>query len=668
MNLKLSPELFLEKAELTILVESLKKYGFVLDKQMSTEEFGIVKNSFIDPNFDYFKIIATADNNKFRIREGWAYDKDRLTIHYKYATEDIVIPLPGQSYWVKVSHKYESREIGTVSIGGMNQGLMNGIGTEFTKVLRGQPNFPAKIKFLNSLYYNLEYEVLEVLDDQNANIQGLFDLPESDLKYSVYGTFTPGYNPPSGDEEIFQYDSCQVDLIVDTGVMPSLTQYKEFIIGKVSYTNSGIVIQDYRFSCPFKSSDRVHVDSISEQNNKLSGIESIKKIAPIANSVGFYNIAFDWKFNILSETQNSVLSQIAITSGSGGVWKDTSPFATGDFDGWRYYYSDGNYSNILTSTKTGSIILLSVDSVRIGSGAGVCITPNAEEVEIYAEFRNTGDTATVHKKIEYFGIAMTNPVIYINDSDLISSNQSIRLYTVFKNHFRRTQKNQFNVSVYFNELAFNSSGALTDATKITTSSVGVLQNTVSPVFIHVPLKVPLPWYPSSTSEINSNFSIAGIGTSTQFLGWAVCNGLNSTPDLRGKFIVGAINNVPNSGAPALPTNVDPTLSNPNYSVGSEGGTTKEILTLSQIPTHKHDVSVSVAPHTHGYNDRYPSTTNGGSDPGGWANTHTIDHHNDSMTTTSASPAATVTESDKGGGQSHNNLPPYFSLIYIMRIQ
>lgn len=667
MNVKISPELFLEKAELNRLMQSLKDSGFVIDKQTETQEFGIVKNRYIDPDFDYFKIIATADNDKFRIREGKAYDKDRLLIHYKYPTEDITIPLPGQAYWVVISHKYENREEGVVSIGGVNQGLLNGVGTKFTEVLRGQPNFPARIKFLNSAYYTQEYEVLEVISDTNANIQGIFNLPETDLKYSVYGTFTPGYNPPSGDEEIFEYDSCQVDLILDTGPLPTLVENKEFLIGRVSYTGAGIVIEDYRFTCPLKSTDKVHVDSISEENNLLAGIEYIKKIAPITNSTGFYQIGIDWKFNIVAETQNNVLSQVSVTSGYGGVWKNTTPFTTGDFDGWRYYYEDGNYSTVLSSVKTGSTIVLYLDSVRIGSGAGVCVTPNAEEVEVYIEFRNAGDTTTIHKKSEFFSIATTEPTITVLPSDIVSSSQIINFYTIFKNHFRRTSRNQFNVSVYYNEAAYNSSGSLINALSTTSSAQGLLQNTTSTTNINVPLKIPLPWYPSGTAEINSNFSTAGLGTSSQFTGWAICNGLNGTPDLRGKFIVGAINNVPNSGAPALAANVDPVNGHPNYSVSNEGGTTKETLDLTQIPTHKHDVAVSIADHTHGYHDKYPQTTNGGPTTGGWANTHTITHYDDPRTTDAASLTASVSETDKGGGASHNNLPPYYSLVYVMRI-
>ena len=49
-------------------------------------------------------------------------------------------------YWLKVTYKQSPIEVGTITIGGNTGGLMKGIGTKFTETLRGQPNFPSKIK------------------------------------------------------------------------------------------------------------------------------------------------------------------------------------------------------------------------------------------------------------------------------------------------------------------------------------------------------------------------------------------------------------------------------------------------------------------------------------------------------------------------------------------
>ena len=166
-------------------------------------------------------------------------------------------------------------------------------------------------------------------------------------------------------------------------------------------------------------------------------------------------------------------------------------------------------------------------------------------------------------------------------------------------------------------------------------------------------------------------------------GWALCDGSSGTPDLRNRFVVGA---------------------GDSYAVNSTGGSASVTLTDAQMPNHTHDGSgLSAGPggghsHTAGTlktdqagqhkhqiyaNDRgnYGSQLDGVgafSDdaerlledwadtirPAG-AHTHTItgqtghvgDHqHNFSGTTGSA-----------GGGNGHENRPPYYAIFYIMKI-
>jgi len=679
MYTKINEELFLEKAELLRVIKGIEEKGFLFDKQTDANTWGIIRNKKLDSLFDYFKIVSTGSFDKFKIKNGFAYDKDRLVIDYKYQDEDITIPLIATEYWVKISHIYESREVGTGSIGGVNMGTFTGVGTKFTEVLRGQPNFPAKIKFLNSVNYTLEYEVLEVVSDTTVILQGVFDLSESDLQYAVVGTFTYGYQPPTLHKEIFQYDSCQVDLVLNVGPVPTLIDGKEFIIGKVSYTGAGTVIEDYRWDYIFNTSDREHVDSISrvQPSNPIVGLEYIKKILPNANSAGFYLLGLDWKFRITSESQNNSISQVDITGGLGGVWLNTTSFQNGDFDGWRYYYADGNYSTILTSVIIGTTIKVTLDSVRIGSGAGVCVTPNAEDIEVYHVFLNTVG-AEIYKKMDMFGIAMENPSIQIGVTDLLVANQEIKLKFCYKNHFMRTEVLNFNASTYYNELAFDSLGTLTDPLEVTTDANAILQNAYSTVNVNVPKKIPLPWYPANTPEINANFDLTGLGTSSEFLGWAVCNGLNGTPDLRGQFIVGAINNVPNTGAPALASNVLPGGTNPNYSVSDVGGSSSEVLTTSQIPAHSHGGTTSAGGgHTHSITD--PGHTHeilGQNGFGGLQRARTGQGNTEPSVGTESSvtgisiaaePDHTHVISSEGGGLQHNNLIPYYSLLYVMRI-
>jgi hypothetical protein len=102
-------------------------------------------------------------------------------------------------------------------------------------------------------------------------------------------------------------------------------------------------------------------------------------------------------------------------------------------------------------------------------------------------------------------------------------------------------------------------------------------------------------------------------------GWVICNGSNETPDLRDKFIVGAGN---------------------NYSVGDTGGADSVTLTTDQIPSHSHVYSRAASP-------------GGGQDQAGSGSGDAVNHSNQNTTST-------------GGGQAHENRPPYYALAYIMK--
>jgi hypothetical protein len=97
---------------------------------------------------------------------------------------------------------------------------------------------------------------------------------------------------------------------------------------------------------------------------------------------------------------------------------------------------------------------------------------------------------------------------------------------------------------------------------------------------------------------NFNASGAGIGN------WArifLCNGQNTTPDLRGRALIGT--NDGSMGGGALDSAVDPAISgNPNYGLGSTHGLNSIILNTGQIPAHSHaNTAVStITPENHSH--------------------------------------------------------------------
>ena len=142
-------------------------------------------------------------------------------------------------------------------------------------------------------------------------------------------------------------------------------------------------------------------------------------------------------------------------------------------------------------------------------------------------------------------------------------------------------------------------------------------------------------------------------------GWYLCNGSNSTPDLRDKFVVGAGSTytVGDTGGSATVT--------PAGSISVSG----TALTEAQMPKHYHQMvgpgSVTVPQNNQGnYNIfgggtpddsalSYGTWSTGGSAASGSTSTGTS--NGDSHTHT-----ATFT------GTSATNLPPYYALCYIMK--
>lgn len=127
-------------------------------------------------------------------------------------------------------------------------------------------------------------------------------------------------------------------------------------------------------------------------------------------------------------------------------------------------------------------------------------------------------------------------------------------------------------------------------------------------------------------------------------GWALCNGqtvtigsvIYTTPDLRDRFILG-------SGSDTTNTDNNPKL----YAPWTTGGADKHTLSISEMPSHNHAKPSHRMLYYNG-TGTVISTDNSGSEP----NLYNSGSDPDS----------------NGGGAAHNNMPPYFALAYIMRIQ
>ena len=122
--------------------------------------------------------------------------------------------------------------------------------------------------------------------------------------------------------------------------------------------------------------------------------------------------------------------------------------------------------------------------------------------------------------------------------------------------------------------------------------------------------------------------VAWNNASTIPSGWILCDGNNNTPDLRGRFILGA-------GVGGNDMNNNPL---PEQTFGTNGGEVNHTLVIAEMPKHNHNLA------TMDYNTGGSSTNAYRSQYGSLPQT-----------------------SYQGGDAPHNNMPPYYVLVYIMKL-
>lgn len=134
-------------------------------------------------------------------------------------------------------------------------------------------------------------------------------------------------------------------------------------------------------------------------------------------------------------------------------------------------------------------------------------------------------------------------------------------------------------------------------------------------------------------------------------GWVLCDGNNSTPDLRDRFIVGA---------------------GSTYAVGATGGSSTVTLTEANLPSHTHGVgtlaTASAGSHTHTTSATFRESVGVGSSA--YQNKTTFSEGLSAEITINSAGAHTHTisgsTSSTGSGTAYENKPPYYALAYIMK--
>ncbi len=154
-------------------------------------------------------------------------------------------------------------------------------------------------------------------------------------------------------------------------------------------------------------------------------------------------------------------------------------------------------------------------------------------------------------------------------------------------------------------------------------------------------------------------------------GWALCDGQNGTPELRGRFVLGY-------GWPSDPKNKKNSwwaygketgygdtewfgFNDESYTVGQTGGSNYHALSHSEMPSHNHKFYLDTT--TSGYQDVHawygalhkPSGYSAGYDYD-WGRSGDF-----------YGPRRGWDTENTGHGHRHNNMPPYYVLIYIMKL-
>lgn len=146
---------------------------------------------------------------------------------------------------------------------------------------------------------------------------------------------------------------------------------------------------------------------------------------------------------------------------------------------------------------------------------------------------------------------------------------------------------------------------------------------------------PMPWLgkPAAIGTIQIwAGSIASIPS-----GWAICDGVGGTPNLIDKFIKG----------------IATTVTEP----GTIGGASTVTLTSAQIAAHNHTSSAYI--HTH-------TVAGGTGDSNGGARyTNGGDQDDQQSTVSRVPPSQNLIATGSNG--AHDNMPPYYTLAYIIKL-
>lgn len=452
---KISPNLFLGDPELKTFRDFLGDKGFIAYIKQNANKFGLIRNFKSDLNFLNGKVEAGTNSGTIKINNAYGIDKEGRFINLTSIDNVAIQSSSTQFFWIKIKHIYSPIEKGTVSVD--QNGNVVGVGTEFRKKLRGQPNFASKIKFYDGNENMNEYEVLSVIDDNNIVLQGFFTA-ESNLRYSVVGTFPPGVSPPSGDKEPFQYDSAEIEIVPGGINPPNKLEGEEFYLARVRNNQGAMIIEDKRTEF-FEDFSSFELNNILTSQNKFISVEAVKwddEFSTREKNI----VEISWGLRSSNWTASNSLRQITIANGVGGVFKRDEiiePFENGDLDGWRLYFENGTYVNIIDSVIDAGSIKVTLDKLDpsdYNSQEQIFICPNVEKIGIKITSVDGLNKAVYHEETYNVNTPILRKRVLVSDIEA----KEIQIQYRHVNFNVYTRYANLNESEYYAESSFDSKG------------------------------------------------------------------------------------------------------------------------------------------------------------------------------------------------------------------
>lgn len=383
-RVKISENLFLEKNELQHIQKFSGEDGWQRAMRSLVKKYGVVQNE----DKTSFAVVVSSVANSVDVLPGLAYNSNmEAIVMEKRVTLSLGAAVTGQDKWIVLRRAVTNNERGMVSV--QSDGSLTGVGTEFTKVLRGQPNFPTKVRFTSSSQNIYEYEVVSVVSDTSAILSGNF-VAESGMKYSVVGTFTPGFIPSSADKEIYEYDYFNLE-IVNSATKPEVTS-DEFILARIKYGVGGAwnivdLRGDYAFSVNPQSESSS--DSASNGLNPLVSLLGVRRVGGTAWREKFARIELlvEYAYKITSFDYVSTGSGYTLTISNGSCNALTvvpSAIPNRLFDGFIVLNRE-NMRSVKIASQTANVLTIENDenaSQLLSDNPDLIVVPDFTHMEV----------------------------------------------------------------------------------------------------------------------------------------------------------------------------------------------------------------------------------------------------------------------------------------------